>query len=76
LTLFLNSITDPWLLKNFSVTSINGKYNEIVAQAKAAFANGTYNGVNKSNKEARAKDAADIIARLAAQEGSNDNPIR
>lgn len=76
LTLFLNSITDPWLLKNFSVTSINGKYNEIVAQAKAAVANRKFNGDNKSNKEARAKDAADIIARLAAQEESNDNPIR
>ena len=75
LTAFLNSITDPWLLKNFSVTSINGKYNEIVAQARAA-ANNVSNGTNKSNKEARAKDAASIIARLAAQEGTDDNPIR
>jgi len=76
LTAFLNSITDPWLLKNFSVTSINGKYNEVVAQARAAITNGNSNGVNKSNKEARAADAASIIARLAAQEGSDDNPIR
>lgn len=75
LTAFLNSITDPWLLKNFSVTSINGKYNEIVAQARAA-ANNVSNGTNKSNKEARAQDAASIIARLAAQEGTDDNPIR
>lgn len=76
LTAFLNSITDPWLLKNFSVTSISGKYNEIVAQARAAIANQNSNGVNQSNKEARAADAASIIARLAAQEGSDDNPIR
>ena len=76
LTAFLNSIKDPWLLKNFSVTSINGKYNEIVAQARAAVTNGNSNGVNQSNKEARAQDAASIIARLAAQEGSDDNPIR
>lgn len=75
LTAFLNSITDPWLLKNFSVTSINGKYNEIVAQARAA-ANNVSNGTNKSNKEARAQDAASIIAKLAAQEGTDDNPIR
>jgi hypothetical protein len=75
LTAFLNSITDPWLLKNFSVTSINGKYNEIVAQARAA-ANNVSNGTNKSNKEGRAQDAASIIARLAAQEGTDDNPIR
>ena len=73
---FLNSITDPWLMKNFSVTSINGKYNEIVAQARAAVANGNSNGVNQSTKEARAKEAASIIARLAAQEGNDDNPIR
>ena len=32
---FLASITDEWLLKNFSVTNINSKYNEIVAQARA-----------------------------------------
>ena len=76
LTAFLNSITDPWLIKNFSVTSINGKYNEIVAQARAAVANGNSNGVNQSTKEARAQDAASIIARLAAQEGTDDNPIR
>ena len=76
LSAFLNSITDPWLLKNFSVTSISGKYNEIVAQARAAVANQNSNGVNQSNKEARAADAASIIARLAAQEGSDDNPIR
>lgn len=73
---FLNSITDPWLMKNFSLTSINGKYNEIVAQARAAVANGNSNGVNQSTKEARAKEAASIIARLAAQEGNDDNPIR
>ncbi len=76
LTAFLNSITDPWLMKNFSVTSINGKYNEIVAQARAAANNVSSNGVNQSTKEARAQDAASIIARLAAQEGSDDNPIR
>lgn len=76
LTSFINSITDPWLLKNFSVTSINGKYNEIVAQAKASIANQKSNGVNKYNKESRAQEAASIIARLAAQEGADDNPIR
>ena len=75
LTSFLHSITDPWLLKNFSVTSINGKYNEIVAQARAA-ANNVSNGRNQFNKEARAQNAASIIARLAAQEGTDDNPIR
>ena len=76
LTAFLNSITDPWLLKNFSVTNINGKYNEVVAQARVAATNRNSNGNNQSNKEARAQDAASIIARLAAQEGTDDNPIR
>ena len=68
---FLNSITDPWLIKNFSVTNISSKYNEIVAQAKAAVIKGNSNGYNQSAKEARAQEAAEIIARLAAQEGSN-----
>lgn len=40
---FLDSIRDPWMLKNFSVTNISSKYNEIVAQAKAAL-NGNGNG--------------------------------
>ena len=31
----LDSIKDQWMLKNFSVTNISSKYNEIVAQAKA-----------------------------------------
>lgn len=39
LTAFLNSITDQWILKNFSVTMINNKYNEIVSQAKANIIN-------------------------------------
>ena len=42
---FLGSIIDPWLIKNFSVTSINGKYNEIVAQARAAL------NTNRNEKE-------------------------
>ena len=72
----LDSIRDTWILKNFSTTNINSKYNEIVAQAKAAVAYGNSNGVNQFTKEARAQDAASIIARLAAQEGSDYNPIR
>lgn len=72
LTAFLNSITDSWLIKNFSVTNISSKYNEIVAQARAAVTNGNSNGYNQSAKEARAQEAASIIARLAAQEGNND----
>lgn len=76
LSAFLDSIKDPWLLKNFSVTSINGKYNEVVAQARAALNKVSNDGNNKPTKESREKGAADIIARLAAQEGNDDNPIR
>lgn len=75
LVVFLNSITDPWLLKNYCMTRINGKYNEIVAQARAAVNNNSNNGNNKSTSKERAQDAASIIANLAAQEGSDDNPI-
>lgn len=62
LTAFLNSITDPWLLKNFSVTSINGKYNEIVAQAKANLSNGkdrTEHQDKRRSAEVTAADAKD-----------------
>ena len=36
LVALLDSITDQWMLKNFSVTNIDSKYNEIVAQAREA----------------------------------------
>lgn len=42
--LFLESITDKWILENFSISVINSKYNEIVAQAKAK------NGKQKTDK--------------------------
>lgn len=69
---FLDSIKDPWLLKNFSMTSINGKYNEIVAQARASQSNG--NG-NQSSSVNRAQDAANVISSLAAKEGDNAEEI-
>lgn len=34
LQVFLSSVKDGWLLENFSVTNLNSKYNEIIAQAK------------------------------------------
>lgn len=40
LRILLISVQDQWLIKNFSVTNINSKYNEIVAQAKGAIKNG------------------------------------
>ena len=47
---FLASITDEWLLKNFSVTNINSKYNEIVAQARAKMNYGKTNRQNLCDK--------------------------
>lgn len=41
LQVLLSSVKDGWLLENFSVTNLNSKYNEIVAQAK--------NGKNQSH---------------------------
>ena len=69
LTVLLESVHDSWILKNFSVTNINSKYNEIVAQAKAAKQNNY--GTDNNSKEKRAADAASIVARLAAQEGTD-----
>jgi hypothetical protein len=62
LTAFLNSISDQWILKNFSVTHINGKYNEIVAQAKANLNNGkdrTEHQDKRRSAEVTAADAKD-----------------
>ena len=47
---FLSSVSDEWLLKNFSVTNINSKYNEIVAQARAKLINGKQSETNGSDK--------------------------
>lgn len=33
--LFLDSITDKWILENFSIPNINSKFNEIISQAKS-----------------------------------------
>jgi len=62
----LASISDAWLLKNYSVTNINSKYNEIVAQAKAKHNGTTGEGMS------RAEDAASVIASLAAKEDDDD----
>lgn len=43
----LESVRDEWILKNFSVTNVNSKYNEIVAQAKAAL---NHKGNDKENR--------------------------
>ena len=72
LGIFLMSIRDQWIVKNFSVTNINSKYNEIVAQAKAALTSMS-NGNNQSSREAREMEAAAIIASLAKKEGCDDD---
>ena len=52
LQVFLSSVKDGWLLKNFSVTNINSKFNEIVAQAK--------NGNNRKSDTEPDKSSAGI----------------
>ena len=73
LKFLLTTITDEWMLKNFSVTNIDSKYNEIVAQARQKskqVRNGTSSNIrtdNSSSAQSRANDAASIIARLSAK---------
>ena len=62
LSMFLASIRDEWLLKNFSVSVINSKYNEIISQA---------HGYDAKRMQ-RSADAARLVARLAAEE-ARDN---
>ena len=62
LSAFLNSISDQWILKNFSVTNINSKYNEIVSQAKANLSNAkdrTEHQDKRRSAEVTASDAKD-----------------
>lgn len=66
---FIDSISDQWILRNFSVTNINSKYNEIVAQAKSTLKE---NGRKvSSTREDRVRDAASVIALLEAEESGN-----
>lgn len=73
LKFLLTTITDEWMLKNFSVTNIDSKYNEIVAQARQKskqVSNGTSSNNragNKSSAQSRANDVASIIAHLGAK---------
>ncbi len=64
LRVFLSLIKDEWILKNFSLTNIDSKYNEIVAQAKAAknTTNGNNSRTANSTTEQRYADAASNIA--------------
>ena len=68
---FLSMIDDEWILKNFSVTNINSKYNELVAQARAKKnklnGNNSRNN-NQSEAEQRMQDAAERAARLLAED--------
>ena len=48
LSALLDSITDQWMLKNFSVTNIDSQYNEIVAQAREAL---TIKNSGKDNRQ-------------------------
>ena len=77
LSAMLHSVKDEWMLKNFSVTNIDSKYNEIVAQARRS-TNGNQNEtstINRAdsarNSQARANDVAALITRL----GSKNKPV-
>lgn len=57
LEVFLGSVQDEWLLKNYSVTNINSKYNEIVAQARANMNNDGKKDRNKLSDKRRGTEA-------------------
>ena len=59
----LLSISDEWILKNFSVTNVNSKYNEIVAQARAIRKN-NYGNNNTSNQQAARTAGEEALADL------------
>lgn len=57
LEVFLESVQDEWILKNYSVTNINSKYNEIVAQARANMNNDGKKDRNKLSDKRRGTEA-------------------
>lgn len=65
---FLNTIGSEWLLENYTVTKINGQYNEIVARAKAKMLS---NGNNRTGttKEQMYDDAAELVSELLTGNG-------
>lgn len=67
LSAFLSNVQDEWILKNFSVTNINSKYNEIVAQARANFSNGKQ---NKSNNGDRRRSSEVTATKAEDYEGT------
>ena len=69
LEMFLSCISDEWILKNFSVTNINAKYNEIVTQIKSKRNGNNY--IGEKGKEQRMQDAASVVARLEKKEKGN-----
>ena len=71
LRVFLSLIRDEWILKNFSVTNIDSKYNEIVSQAKAAKNSTNGNRPVNSTAQQRANDAAGVVARLLAEDDAH-----
>lgn len=73
LEVFLSCINDEWIMKNFSVTIINAKYNEIVSQVKSK-RNGIDN-IGEKGKKQRMQDAASVIARLEKKERENNKQV-
>lgn len=61
-SLFLDSITDKWLLENFSIPNINSKFNEIISQAK----NGRTKQQNTRPSPSELEAAVEIGMALAA----------
>lgn len=69
---FLGSITDEWILKNFSVTVINSKYNEIVSQTRQKI-NGSNIGNNQGHpsQAQRQSEVVDLLYRLRAEDATD-----
>lgn len=70
LQVFLDTIGSDWLFENYTVTKINGQYNEVVARAKAQIIKGQY-GSNRTDNtaEQRAQEVAGLVEELLAGNG-------
>ena len=64
---FLDSITDKWLMENYSISNINSKFNEIISQAKQ----------NGARKQKQSTSDDELIANIKAgiRRGIEENSV-
>lgn len=70
LPVFLDTISDKWVMEHLSVSVIASKYNELVAQAKAAKTNSNYGQQNRTNNADKRRSSEVTATKAEDYEGA------